>query len=123
MLRGGPFGYLRQTHRVPPNHRDSQKGANLRAFRGSRFAIELGGKRGRLGIRDQPPRHLHLVACSERRASDVRWPPSVAGRAVKWASSVSQLEKVEDALEAVVGEAHRLQLGNELPCERFVLIE
>ena len=61
-------------------------------------------------MRDQPPRHLHLVASSERRASDVRWPPSAAGRAVKWASSVSQLEKVEDALEAVVGEVHR-ELG------------
>ena len=61
-------------------------------------------------MRDQPPRHLHLVASSERRASDVCWPPSVAGRAVKWASSVSQLEKVEDALEAVVGEVHR-ELG------------
>ncbi|MCZ6571235.1 MAG: hypothetical protein O7B23_13850 [Deltaproteobacteria bacterium] len=32
----------------------------MRAFRGSRFAIELGGKRGRLRMRDQPPRHQAL---------------------------------------------------------------
>ncbi len=37
---------------------------------------------------------------------------------MKWASSVSQLEKVEDALEAVVGEVHARAHGDSAAAQR-----